>query len=194
MKELDDYIAFDLEFNTVDKVAHLIQVSAVKFQNRQEVETFDSLVYSDVPVSAFVTGLTGITTDAVRHAKPADQVIADFKAFVGDMPLIGYNAVKSDLPILKENGADFYDQYGVDVYNEADAMRSNKLHGIKNFQLSTVAEFFGIKGHAHNALDDARMTGLLYEAMRDMLDAEANYKQDDTGLDNNPFGSLVGLF
>jgi hypothetical protein len=27
-----------------------------------------------------------------------------------------------------------------------------------------------------------------------MLDAEANYKQDDTGLDNNPFGSLAGLF
>jgi DNA polymerase-3 subunit epsilon len=194
MKAIDDYVAFDLEFNTVDNVAHLIQVSAVKIENREEVATFDKLVYSDVPITAFITGLTGITTAKILKAEKVADVLEEFKNFVGDTPLIGYNAIKSDLPILKENGLDMDDQYAVDVFEEADELRGSKLHGLKNFKLGSVAEFFGIKGRAHNALEDARMTGLVYEAMRDMFDAEENYKQDDMTLDNNPFGALKDLF
>lgn len=33
MEKLENYIAFDLEFNTVAGVSHIIQVSAVKFAN-----------------------------------------------------------------------------------------------------------------------------------------------------------------
>ena len=29
-----------------------------------------------------------------------EQVLKDFQAFVGDIPIVGYNAAKSDLPIL----------------------------------------------------------------------------------------------
>src|SRR3712207_9060067 len=40
-----------------------------------------------------------------------EEVITAFKDFVGELPLIGYNAQKSDLPILAENGLDLRDQY-----------------------------------------------------------------------------------
>ena len=42
MENLETYIAFDLEFNTVDGVSHIIQVSAVKMDQHEEVDQFDS--------------------------------------------------------------------------------------------------------------------------------------------------------
>ena len=54
MENLQEYIAFDLEFNTVDDVSHIIQVSAVKFSNHEEVDNFDTYVYTAVPLQSFI--------------------------------------------------------------------------------------------------------------------------------------------
>ena len=68
MENLETYIAFDLEFNTIDGVSHIIQVSAVKLNQHEEVDQFDSFVYSDVPLQSFINGLTGITADKIAKA------------------------------------------------------------------------------------------------------------------------------
>lgn len=198
MKTLEKYVAFDVEFNTVDEIEHLIQVSAVSFENGQEVAAFDSYVYSDVPVNSFVVGLTGITQEKVLTAPKASEALSKLKSFVADLPVIGYNAHKSDLPILLENGLDLTPLYALDVYETADSMRDNKLHGIKNFQLKSLAEFFGVaEKNAHNALADARMTARIYEAMKDTQDAEkliAKQNEKSVTDDTNPFAGLAGLF
>ena len=198
MKTLEKYVAFDVEFNTVDEIEHLIQVSAVSFENGKEIAAFDSYVYSDVPVNSFVVGLTGITQEKVLTAPKASEALSKLKSFVSDLPVIGYNAHKSDLPILLENGLDLTPLYALDVYETADSMRDNKLHGIKNFQLKSLAEFFGVaEKNAHNALADARMTARIYEAMKDTQDAEKLLeKQNEKSVtdDTNPFAGLAGLF
>ena len=88
MENLETYIAFDLEFNTVDGVSHIIQVSAIKMDQHEEVDQFDSFVYSDVPLQSFINGLTGITADKIAKAPKLESVLTDFKSFVGDTPLI----------------------------------------------------------------------------------------------------------
>lgn len=163
MLELKKYIAFDLEFNTVNDISHIIQVSAVKFENGQEVAQFDSYVYTDVPLQSFINGLTGITADKIQHAPKIEMVLQKFTDFIGDTCLIGYNAHGSDLPLLAENGLDLQERYVVDVYDEAFERRSSDLNSITNLRLSTVSEFLGIKGKSHNSLEDARMTALVYE-------------------------------
>lgn len=45
MKQLQEYIAFDLEFNTVGEHSHIIQVSSVKYSNHQEIALFDTYVH-----------------------------------------------------------------------------------------------------------------------------------------------------
>ena len=155
MKHLDTYIAFDLEFNTVNEISHLIQLSAVKYDNHKEVDSFDTYVYTDVPLQSFINGLTGITSDKIAVAPKVEEVITAFKDFVGELPLIGYNAQKSDLPILAENGLDLKEQYQIDLFDEAYDRRSADLNGIANLRLQTVATFLGIKGRAHNSLEDA---------------------------------------
>ena len=116
MEKLRDYIAFDLEFNQHEGVTHLIQVSAVRFQDGQECAAFDSYVHTTAPLKSFINGLTGITAETLKDAPKVEQVLKDFQAFVGDLPIVGYNAAKSDLPILLEHGIDYRDQYKVDLY------------------------------------------------------------------------------
>ena len=189
MENLETYIAFDLEFNTVDGISHIIKVSAVKLNQHEEVGQFDSFVYSDVPLQSFINGLTGITADKIAKAPKLESVLADFKSFVGDTPLIGYNALKSDLPILAENGLDLEEQYALDVFDEAFDRRASDLNGIVNLKLTSVADFFGIKGHGHNSLEDARMTAQIYEKFLE-LDENTKLLEQQEEVSNNPFAAL----
>ena len=193
MKALSNYIAFDLEFNTVKDVSHIIQVSAVKFCDHKEVDSFDTYVYSDVPLQSFINGLTGIPADKLRDAPKLEAVLADFKTFVGDSSLIGYNALKSDLPLLDSYGLDLSSQYALDVFDEAYERRSSDLNGIANLKLHTVAKFLEIDGKSHDSLEDARMTALVYERFLEFDDNKAFLTQQEPQDTTNPFASLSGL-
>ena len=189
MEKLRDYIAFDLEFNQHEGVTHLIQVSAVRFQDGKESAAFDSYVYTSVPLKSFINGLTGITAETLKDAPKVEQVLQDFQAFVGNLPIVGYNAAKSDLPILMEHGLDYRDQYKVDLYDEAFERRSSDLHGIANLKLQTVANFLGFKGQSHNSLEDARMTARVYEAFLESDEGKL-LLEEQSNLSMNPFGGL----
>ena len=189
METLREYISFDLEFNKHQEQTHLIQVSAVHFKKGEEVGAFDSYVYTDVPLKSFINGLTGITSETLKGAPKVEEVLQKFQDFVGNLPLIGYNAAKSDLPILLEHGFDYSHQYLVDVYNEALERRSTDLHGIANLKLQTVASFLGFKGQSHNSLEDARMTVRVYEAFLES-DESRLLLNSQSSLNSNPFGGL----
>lgn len=194
MKQLQEYIAFDLEFNTVGEHSHIIQVSAVKYSNHQEIALFDTYVHTKVPLQSFINGLTGITARDIIGAPKIEIVLTDFQSFVGDTPLIGYNEYKSDLPLLVENGLDLTSQYQVDLYDEAFVRRSTDLNGIVNLKLTTVADFLGIKGKAHNSLEDARMTARVYEKFLDLDENKIYLKQQKEVAVDSPFATLGNLF
>ena len=189
METLREYISFDLEFNKHQDKTHLIQVSAVHFKDGEEVGAFDSYVYTDVPLKSFINGLTGITSETLKDAPKVEEVLQKFQDFVGSLPLVGYNAAKSDLPILLEYGLDYRDQYKVDLYDESFERRSSDLHGIANLKLQTVASFLGFKGKSHNSLEDARMTARVYEAFLES-DESRLLLNTQSNLNSNPFGGL----
>lgn len=189
METVREYISFDLEFNKHQEKTHLIQVSAVHFKDGEEVGAFDSYVYTDVPLKSFINGLTGITSETLKDAPKVEEVLQKFQEFIGNLPLVGYNAAKSDLPILQEYGLDYREQYLVDLYNEALERRSSDLHGIANLKLQTVASFLGFKGQSHNSLEDARMTARVYEAFLES-DESRLLLNSQSSLNSNPFGAL----
>ena len=189
MEKLRDYISFDLEFNEHQDKTHLIQVSAVRFKDGEEIGAFDSYVHTDVPLKSFIKALTGITSETLKDAPKVEDVLKDFQAFIGQLPIVGYNAAKSDLPILLEHGLDYSSQYQVDLYDEAFKRRSSDLHGIANLKLQTVASFLGFKGQSHNSLEDARMTARVYEAFLES-DESKLFLASQSSLNSNPFGGL----
>ena len=131
MEEFKDYVSFDLEFNEVEGIQHLLQVSAIKYVNHQETERFDTYVHTSVHIRSFITGLTGITQDKIKNAPSIDEVLRDFKFFVSDFPLMGYNGRKSDIPVLQSHGLDLEAQYKIDVYEIAQEMKPTYLSGSK---------------------------------------------------------------
>ena len=159
------------------------------FKEGEEVGAFDSYVHSDVPLKSFINGLTGITSETLKNAPKVEEVLQKFQDFVGNLPLVGYNAAKSDLPILLEHGLDYREQYLVDLYNEALERRSSDLHGIANLKLQTVANFLGFKGRSHNSLEDARMTARVYEAFLES-DESRLLLNSQSSLNSNPFDAL----
>ena len=189
MERLEDYIAFDLEFNQHEGQTHLIQVSAVRFRDGQEIDAYDSYVHTSVPLKSFINGLTGITAETLKDTPPVEKVIKDFQEFVGSLPMVGYNAAKSDLPILVDHGLDHSQQYKVDLYDEAFERQSSDLHGIANLKLQTVASFLGFQGQFHNSLEDARMTARVYESFLES-DQARELLETESSLSNNPFGGL----
>ena len=58
-----------------------------------------------------------------------------------------------------------------------------------------MADFFGIKGHGHNSLEDARMTAQIYEEFLE-LDENTKLLEQQEEVSNNPFAALGlgGLF
>lgn len=121
-------------------------------------------------------------------------MLADFKTFVGETALVGYNALKSDLPLLAENELDLTELYKVDLYDEAFERRSTDLNGIANLKLISVAEFLGISGHGHNSLEDARMTALVYEKFMEFDENKSYLNQQEEEHGDNPFAALGGFF
>ena len=82
MEKLRDYISFDLEFNEHQDKTHLIQVSAVRFKDGEEIGAFDSYVHTDVPLKSFINGLTGITSETLKDAPMVEEVLKNFQDFV----------------------------------------------------------------------------------------------------------------
>lgn len=190
IQEIKDYVSFDLEFNTVDDVKHLLQVSAVKYINHQEVDYFDSYVHTKIPIKSFISGLTGITVDKIKTAPSTEEVLIHFKEFVGELPLIGYSGRSSDIPVLKSHGLDMQTQYEVDVYEIATALKSTYLAGAKGLSLKSVAEYLKLQGRAHNSLEDARMTAQVYQGLLNLKSNEV-YLDEQEVVSNNPFAGLL---
>ncbi|MBK1720703.1 exonuclease domain-containing protein [Thiocystis violacea] len=68
------------------------EIAAVLVRDGQIVDRYESLMNAGQRVPPFIEQLTGITTAMVRRAPPAEQVMTEVAAFVGNSPLVAHNA------------------------------------------------------------------------------------------------------
>jgi DNA polymerase III subunit epsilon len=85
-----------LDFETTGMSPNLgarpTEVAAVRVENGQIVDRFQSLMNASVYVPPFITELTGITNAMVRNAPGIDRVMRELHAFVGGHPIVAHNA------------------------------------------------------------------------------------------------------
>ena len=88
----DEFVAIDIETTGLNPTwDEIIEVSAVRYQNGSEVETYESLVKPTRPISAFITLYNGITNGMVADAPTVGEIMAPLRAFIGDSVLLGHN-------------------------------------------------------------------------------------------------------
>lgn len=172
-----DLVVIDLEASSATAGANdiatsnIIEIGAVRLDRRTLAagDTFSELVRPrDVPLTPFITELTGITPEMLAGCETFDRVGARFAAWYGprNRSILAAFGVYYDLPLLRKEcrtfGIDFRRHFvgaALDIRSLALAWLAERRLGTGGVTLAGVLEKMGLGGmefEAHRALADAR--------------------------------------
>jgi DNA polymerase-3 subunit epsilon/ATP-dependent DNA helicase DinG len=154
-------VALDLETTGLDPQRDtIIEVGAVKFKGDRIEAEYSSLVNPGRPIPYNITNLTGINDAMVAKAPRLSQVLPELEDFVGEATVLGHNT-RFDLSFLQARKILRYNDVA-DTYNLAAAL----LPSAGRYNLGALAKELSILLPAtHRALDDARVTVAVYQAL-----------------------------
>ncbi len=146
------------------------EVAAVLVRGGKIVGHYASLMRSGAWVPPFIEHLTGISNAMLERAPPAEQVMHEVAAFVGESPLVAHNAA-FDRSFWQ---AELRRAGSVAAHRFACTMLlARRLYPESaNHRLGTLAALHGlpVAGRAHRALADADVTAkLLLQMQRDVM-------------------------
>lgn len=156
------FVVIDVE--TTGLKAHIdeiVEISAIKYIEFEPVEAFTTLIKprKDIPQEA--TKIHGITDDMVLNAPYIEQVSDCLKAFVGKLPIFGYN-VAFDLKFLYVNNINFLEKRK--IYDVLEFCRKTYKNELNYFSLEDVCEQTNIvRRNSHHSLSDCYATGLVLD-------------------------------
>ncbi|MCP2014787.1 ATP-dependent DNA helicase RecQ [Deinococcus sp. HSC-46F16] len=166
------YVILDTETTSVDRTeARLLEVAALRIEEGRLVETLQLLV-SGERVPRVVTELTGITQEELdREGQPLAEVLQALLAFLGDLPLVGHNALSFDVPVLRrlcrEQGLKFQPPFVLDTLLLAPLAFAAEEPPVEGYGLEGLHACFCGEVHddAHRALADCAATSRVLDRM-----------------------------
>lgn len=150
-------ISFDTE--TTGKYpleSEICEIAAVKYQNGQVIDEYQTLIRPRRPMSQTVINIHGITNEMVQNEKPVEDVIKDFHDFIQGGILVAHHS-PFDLGFLTVA----FENKSLPL-PELPVLCSSRLSrkiitDSKNHRLQTLIPHLGLyQGTAHRALDDAK--------------------------------------
>jgi DNA polymerase-3 subunit epsilon len=138
----------------------ITEIGAVKVRGGEVLGEFATLVDPGVPISPFITVLTGITDQMVSTAPSIAAVLPSFLEFASGAALVAHNA-PFDVGFLKAacNAHGHYWPNPAIVDTAVLARRVLTRDEVPNCRLGTLARFFATRTTPnHRALADARAT------------------------------------
>lgn len=158
------FVVLDLETTGGSPGVNAItEIGAQKVQGGKVIGEFQTLVNPGVPIPPFITVLTGITEAMLIPAPRIDEVLPQFLEFLGsetETVIVAHNA-QFDLSFLKAAAISL--GYSWPKFQVLDTVKIARhtlnREEVRNFKLSTLAEFFKAETTPnHRALDDVRAT------------------------------------
>ena len=155
------YVAYDLETSGFFPDGEIVEFGAVRVIDGEVTGEFSELCALDGRMNLTASEKNHITDAMLVGKRPLAEVFADFIAFVGALPLVGFNNHSFDDLFIKRE----VERSGLTNPLEKRTYDTMTLHGRQT--LEKCCEEYGIDNdEAHRALSDARATRLLYEALR----------------------------
>lgn len=155
LKKKQNLIAVDVETTGLSAgVDEIIEIGAVKIENGILTERYRSFLRPSRVIPARITELTGITREMLRDARLAEEVLPEFLAFAGGLPLLGHN-LPFDYSFLKaacEKQKLSFEREGIDTLRLARILHPS----FEKKTLLAMTEFYHVNpGQVHRAEDDA---------------------------------------
>lgn len=183
------YVVFDIETTGFSQeYDKIIEIAACKVYQGGIIETFNTFVNPEMPISEKITRLTSINDEMVMDAPTIDKVLPDFLKFCEGSILVAHNA-KFDIGFIYANfkklGIDYEEFPAIDTLN---LFRAGYHTEVKKFNLKVLAKHFKIKQeHHHRAIDDTKVTALCFISMlNDLYNKDIiNYNQINSLIDPN---------
>ncbi|WP_428737935.1 3'-5' exonuclease [Sulfurimonas sp.] len=97
-----EFCIVDIETNGSKIEKHqIIEIAAVKVQNKKIIDRFESLVYVE-NINPAITEITGIKVEDTKDAPHLKEVLTEFKTFLGDAIFIAHD-VKFDYMFISKS-------------------------------------------------------------------------------------------
>ncbi|WP_020676059.1 3'-5' exonuclease [Geopsychrobacter electrodiphilus] len=147
----------------------VIEVGAVRLEDGQIVDQFQSLINPGALLDPFISDLTGISNAMLAEAPSASSIIRDFYHFIGSDPMVAHNASFDKLFLDAE-----FSRLG---YRIPTAVGCSMLIARRlfphapNHKLGTLVSFLDLPttDRFHRALADASMTAFLWTRLESEL-------------------------
>lgn len=168
-KPLSSFVSVDIETTGLNISSdEIIQIAAVKYIDNKLADTFSSFINpgkGKLPLDDFIINKTGITTQDVVNAPTFNNIKDSFAEFVENLPWIGHNIFRFDIPFLYESGLTISEFYAEDTFVMAKHKLNHAVLG--SWSLPTIKNYYRINEPSHNALADSKTTALVYMHLRD---------------------------
>lgn len=176
----------------------IIQLSAVKYINDKQVDTFNRYIDPD-GVNNWSESINNISDDDLVGQPTIDKVLPSFVDFVGNLPWLGHN-LNFDFRFLQNEGLNVgkYKEHYLDTLKLARRAFHNKHN-----KLWMLEKRFNITNdHQHLSLDDAIATAEVYQQLRSLVPPEKEHhnnrrtykKHIVATAEDNSLGGLRILF
>lgn len=183
-----EFVSIDVETTGLSASKdRIIQISAVRFEDRKAKEAFTSFVNPDRTLPENIKSLTGISDKLLQESPRINEVLPSFDNFVGKSAIAAHNA-EFDIKFLFASGSSILDQKRKIFCTLKQSQKMLKKPKVKwdkelesyepdydgewdvdDHKLSTVCEYFDIiQPSAHNALVDAYMAGEVFLELIDL--------------------------
>lgn len=167
LKPRNEYVALDVETTGLNpQNDDVIEVAVIVFNEHEEISRYSQLVRPRRPLSLQISRLTGITQDMLDESPRFEEIVDDLSEAIGDRPIIGHN-ISFDMSMLAGEGFKPENRL-IDTY----VLATGLLHDVANYQLGTIAEYFGYAisdEDRHRALGDTAATVHVFQKLLERL-------------------------
>ncbi|CAD2076731.1 PolC-type DNA polymerase III [Phocicoccus pinnipedialis] len=164
------FVVFDVETTGLSsRFDKIIELAAVKVQNGEIVDKFESFINPHEPLSEVIKNLTGITDGMLVDAPEFKDVIPEFKEWVGDAIFVAHNAT-FDMGFIDTA----YEKlgFGPSINGVIDTLEITKVlnKDLKRHNLAALSRYYNVELVSHHrAIYDAEATGYIFIKMLQQL-------------------------
>ena len=150
------YVVVDVETTGGRAGNHrMTEIGAVKIQNGQVIDEYQTLLYPERSIPVFITKLTGITNEMVKDAPLFADIAESFSTFMGDAIFVAHN-VNFDYGIVSAEFSRIGQKFKHPKICTCSSMRKH-YPDYRSYSLKTLCQEFQINLDSHHrALCDAK--------------------------------------